>query len=143
MDLDNSVVENFLREAVIMRKFKHPNVMKLLGVTVHEEKPCIVMPMMMTDLKHYLKQNQMVRAQIFIHFTRLFLLDNNVYFLKQTLTENQLHSFSLGAAHGMEYLSDEKLVHHDLAARNCMLVLFDKTNHSLLKPSCTTPMLIF
>ncbi len=58
--LDSSMVEEFLSEVVIMRKFKHPNVMKLLGVTVHEDKPCIVLPLMMIDLKRYLKQNRLV-----------------------------------------------------------------------------------
>ncbi len=35
--------------------------MKLLGVTVHEEKPCIILPLMKTDLKKHLKQNVLVR----------------------------------------------------------------------------------
>ncbi len=61
IEFDNSVVEEFLTEIMVMGKLKHPNVMKLLGVTVHEDQPCIVMPLMMTDLKQYLKQNKLVR----------------------------------------------------------------------------------
>ncbi len=49
--------------AIIMKKFKHPNVMKLLGVTVHEEKPCIILPLMKMDLKKHLKQNVLVRLK--------------------------------------------------------------------------------
>ncbi len=54
------MVEEFLGEVVIMRKFEHQRVMKLLGVTVHEDRPCIVLPLMTTDLKHHLRQNEMV-----------------------------------------------------------------------------------
>ncbi len=54
------MVEEFLSEVLVMRKFNHPNVMKLLGVTVHEDKPCIVMPLMLTSLKEHLKQHKLV-----------------------------------------------------------------------------------
>ncbi len=60
VELDSSMVSEFLKEVVIMRKFNHSNVLKLLGVTVHDSKPCIIMPLMLTDLKHYLKQNRKV-----------------------------------------------------------------------------------
>ncbi len=60
VELDTAMVEDFLSEVVVMRKFNHPNVMKLLGVTVHEDKPCIILPLMMTDLKHYLKRHKQV-----------------------------------------------------------------------------------
>ncbi len=84
MDLDNSVVEDFLSEVVIMRKLNHPNVMKLLGVTVQDDKPCVVMPLMMTDLKVYLKQNKMVRTELFICCLIPFLLDKMIYFIFST-----------------------------------------------------------
>ncbi len=51
---------DFLSEALVMRKFNHPNVMKLVGVTGHEDKPCIILPLMKMDLKHYLKDNKLV-----------------------------------------------------------------------------------
>ncbi len=60
VELDDYMVEDFLNEVIIMRRFKHPNVLKLLGVTVHEDKPCMVMPLMITNLKCYLKQNKLV-----------------------------------------------------------------------------------
>ena len=61
VQLDTVMVEDFLREVVVMKNFNHPNVMKLLGVTVHEDKPCIILPLMKMDLKHYLKHNKLVR----------------------------------------------------------------------------------
>ncbi len=56
------MVQDFLSEVIVMKKFQHPNVMKLLGVTVHENKPCIILPLMKMDLKQYLKQNRQVRS---------------------------------------------------------------------------------
>ena len=60
VDLDPGMVQDFLGEVVVMRKFNHPNVMKLLGVTVHDDKPCIILPLMKMDLKQFLKQNKLV-----------------------------------------------------------------------------------
>ncbi len=58
--LDTVMLEDFLSEVVVMRKFNHPNVMKLVGVTGHEDKPCIILPLMRMDLKQYLKGNKLV-----------------------------------------------------------------------------------
>ncbi len=62
-ELDNSGTEEFLREMKIMRKFKHPNIMRLLGITVHEGRPCLVMPLMVASLKQYLNKNKLVSIQ--------------------------------------------------------------------------------
>ncbi len=115
------MVEDFLREVLVMRQLSHPNVMKLLGVTVHEKKPCIILPLMMTDLRTYLKQHKLVsflNLVLMQQYTFLFQLCHKI--LLQTLAENELQSFALGAVHGMEYLSLQSVVHRDLAARNCM-----------------------
>ncbi len=61
VELDSVMVQDFLSEVIVMRKFNHPNVMKLLGVTVHDDKPCIILPLMQMDLKQFLKQNMLVR----------------------------------------------------------------------------------
>lgn len=54
-------VEEFLQEAVIMREFNHQNVMSLLGVSVSEEKPCVLLPLLSNgDLKKYLKNQSLV-----------------------------------------------------------------------------------
>ncbi len=49
-----------------------------------------------------------------------------------------IQSFSVGAAHGMEYLADLKIIHCDLAARNCMQVLFCCSNAFSNQPPKTT-----
>ncbi len=123
VELDSEKVEKFLQEVVVMRKFHHPNVMKLLGVTVQDDKPCIILPLMMTDLKHYLKDKQLVSTSIVLFSlwcsNKLSWCSTPPTFC-QVLSGNDLQLFTLGAAHGMEYLADQNVVHRDLAARNCM-----------------------
>ena len=53
----NQVVEDFLQEATILMKFNHPNVLTLIGVSIHNNKPCVILPLMSNgDLKNYLKK---------------------------------------------------------------------------------------
>lgn len=74
VELDTVMVEDFLSEVVVMKGFKHPNVMKLLGVTVHENKPCIVLPLMKMNLKEYLRQNKQVFAMRLVNSPKNSLL---------------------------------------------------------------------
>ena len=73
--ITNQVVEDFLHEAMIMRKFNHPNILKLIGVSTHNDKPCVILPLMNHgDLKGYLKNN--ISVSIFlslIHFYNILL----------------------------------------------------------------------
>ena len=65
MKLDITEIEDFLREALIMRQFDHPNVLYSLGVSVHDKKACVVLPLMSNgDLRTFLIQQRLVR---FIH----------------------------------------------------------------------------
>ena len=58
MMMNNKVVEEFLQEALIMKQFNHLNVLSLLGVSVHNDKPCAILPLMINgDLNSYLKNN--------------------------------------------------------------------------------------
>ena len=59
--MNNQVIEDFLQEATIMRQFNHPNILSMFGVSVHNDKPCVIMPLMSNgDLKNYLKHNSSV-----------------------------------------------------------------------------------
>ena len=50
--LNNQVIENFLQEIVIMRQFDHPNVLSLIGISVHNNNSCAILPLMTNkDLK--------------------------------------------------------------------------------------------
>ena len=53
------MIEEFLQEAMMMKNFNHPNVMSLIGVSLHEEKPCTLMPLMSNgDLKTFLSHHK-------------------------------------------------------------------------------------
>ena len=61
--MNNQVIEDFLQEATIMRQFNHPNILSMFGVSVHNDKPCVIMPLMSNgDLKNYLKYNGSVSS---------------------------------------------------------------------------------
>ena len=55
-------VEDFLFEATTMKKFDHPNILPLIGISLCEEKPCAVVPLMhLGDLKSYLMKHKKVK----------------------------------------------------------------------------------
>ena len=59
IEINNQVIETFLQEVVIMRQFNHPNVLSLIGVSIHNNKPCALLPLMTNkDVNSFLKRNQ-------------------------------------------------------------------------------------
>ncbi|XP_070557389.1 hepatocyte growth factor receptor-like [Ptychodera flava] len=95
-DIDD--VRKFLEEGIMMKDFKHPNVLSLIGVCIDDDCPMIVLPYMKHgDLKSFIEKPE------------------------RELTVGKIVTFSLQIAQGMAYLSTLKFVHRDLAARNCMV----------------------
>ncbi len=71
------------------------------------------------------KTNWYAFFRIWMFLQQINIIDDSHYIIfLQKCSENYIQSFSVGAAHGMEYLADLNIVHRDLAARNCMQVLF-------------------
>ena len=53
------MIQDFLQEAFMMKNFNHPNVLSLIGVSIHEDKPCALMPLMSNrDLKTFLSHHK-------------------------------------------------------------------------------------
>ncbi|XP_041131333.1 tyrosine-protein kinase receptor TYRO3 [Polyodon spathula] len=105
----SSDIEQCLREAAYMKDFDHPNVIKLIGVSLQSRTPqrlpvpMVILPFMKHgDLHHYLLMSRLGDTPF-------------------TLPLPTLVQFMLDIARGMNYLSHKNFIHRDLAARNCML----------------------
>lgn len=102
-------IEQCLREAAYMKDFHHPNVIRLIGVSLHQRPaqrlpvPMVVLPFMMHGDLH------------------TFLLLSRLGERPFDVSLQPLLRFLLDISRGMEYLSSRSIVHRDLAARNCML----------------------
>ena len=92
-----------MREARLMLKLKHPNIVRLWGVAVDEQPLYIIIEFVDgTSLDKYLRTN------------------------KDTLTLPERLTMTLGAARGLHYCHKMNLVHCDISARNCLIVVAKK-----------------
>ena len=95
-------VEAFTREAEIMTKLWHPNLMRLKAVSLTPESGP-------SDQPYYLVMEWMPQGDL-------------LTFLKtQTVSTGQKLEISYQIARGMEYLESENYVHRHLAARNVLI----------------------
>lgn len=61
IELDQTKLEAFLEEAVIMKDFDHLNVLSLYGVVIRNNEPHVILPYMENgDLKNYVKNEDNV-----------------------------------------------------------------------------------
>eukprot|EP00038_Savillea_parva_P008369 m.176483 g.176483 ORF g.176483 m.176483 type:complete len:1219 (+) comp14182_c0_seq1:368-4024(+) len=89
---------NFVREADLMKRLDHPNVLRLLGVCMQEHPLLIIAELMKKgDLKRYLRQHP-------------------------SLSVPSLMTMCEDVAEGLSYLAiQHRFVHRDLASRNCLV----------------------
>uniref|UniRef100_A0A8C5WLD8 Tyrosine-protein kinase receptor TYRO3 n=1 Tax=Leptobrachium leishanense TaxID=445787 RepID=A0A8C5WLD8_9ANUR len=105
----SSDIEEFLREAAFMKDFNHPNVCKLIGVSLRSRTkgrlpvPMVILPFMKHGDLH------------------TFLLMSRIGEEPISLPIQTLVKFMIDICSGMEYLSSKSFIHRDLATRNCML----------------------
>uniref|UniRef100_A0A0K0E1C2 Tyrosine-protein kinase n=1 Tax=Strongyloides stercoralis TaxID=6248 RepID=A0A0K0E1C2_STRER len=94
--LTKAQIKEIMLEARLMRKFNHINVIKLHGVAAGQEPLMLVMEIATNGaLDKYLQKNK--------------------------IDKDKKMSFCCGAAYGIEYLHSIKIIHRDIAARNCLL----------------------
>ncbi|XP_054723913.1 tyrosine-protein kinase Fer-like [Uloborus diversus] len=98
VNLPDAQKRNFLQEGRILMDYNHPNIVKFIGICVQKHPIMIVM--------------ELVPGGSLLNF----LQKHN-----ESLTLNQLLSFCIDAAAGMEYLESKNCIHRDLAARNCLV----------------------
>ena len=97
--------QDFVHEAVVVNKFDHPNILKLLGVCFDQEPYFITFEYMeFGDLNKYLRNKAIGVNQP-----------------SSSLTVQQSVDMAINIAAGLEYLAEHHFVHRDLATRNCLI----------------------
>ncbi|OQR69817.1 hypothetical protein BIW11_04284 [Tropilaelaps mercedesae] len=92
-----------LKEAEIMKQFKHVNILRLIGVLTQHDKCQIVTEFMMYgNLKDYLQDRRHLAA-------------------KQEINATHLTRMAVDISRGLTYLATLNYVHGDLACRNCLV----------------------
>lgn len=99
---------DFLSEAEAMRKFNHPNILKLLGVCLQSEPIFNVIEFMLYgDLKTYLLARR--------HLVKERIPDDS------DISAKRLTLMASDILRGLAYLAEMKYVHRDIACRNCLV----------------------
>ncbi|VDM39896.1 unnamed protein product [Toxocara canis] len=87
----------FMKEAKLMRRFNHPNIVNLLGVAPQEDPVMILLELCPNgSLNKKLKSSPSIPVA-------------------------KLVAYATDAARGMCYLSASTVIHRDIAARNCLI----------------------
>ncbi|XP_071201063.1 megakaryocyte-associated tyrosine-protein kinase-like isoform X2 [Salvelinus alpinus] len=88
----------FLEETTVMTKLQHKNLVRLLGVILHNGLHIVTELMAKGNLENFLRTRG-----------------------RYVISTDQLLRFALDVCEGMEYLESKRLVHRDLAARNILV----------------------
>ncbi|KAJ3597213.1 hypothetical protein NHX12_000742 [Muraenolepis orangiensis] len=103
----DSVREKFLQEALTMRQFDHPHIVKLMGVITDNPVWILMELCTLGELRSFLQ-------------VRKYSLD---------LASLILYSYQLSAA--LAYLESKRFVHRDIAARNVLVSTIDSSKGKL------------
>ena len=140
-DSDEKAERNFIKEAQLISRFKHINIIRLLAICVPDGKPdrplCLIFEYMeYGDLQHFLREAQRHRrptvdilgrklsyesSESTFHDRRGGSQSSSSSSSIYTLSQVDLCRIAAQIAYGMQYLSSRRYVHRDLAARNCLV----------------------
>lgn len=101
----------FLQEAMLMSRFQHKHVLRLLGVCLDTTLPLLVLELMSGDLLAYLRESRSLPPT-----------DSKALRLQDLLAMCE------DVARGCSYLEELHFVHRDLACRNCLVSAKDREN---------------
>ena len=104
-DIEFEHMVSFVNEAILMKRLCHENLVDLKGVVLQASSaPLILTPFMAHgDLHKFLRHSRGIGIR------------------RQLIGSRQLVNFACQIARGMEYLASQKVVHRDLASRNCLV----------------------
>lgn len=95
---------DFLMEALIMSKFNHPNIVHFIGVCFDKHPRFIVLELLAGgDLKNFLRESRPKPEK------------------GSPLSMKDLIMIAIDVAKGCKYLENNRFIHRDIAARNCLL----------------------
>lgn len=95
---------DFFMEAAIMSKFKHANIVHLIGVCFDRHPRFIVLELLIGgDLKNFLREARPLAGR------------------QSTLHMKDLIFCAIDVARGCRYMESKRFIHRDIAARNCLL----------------------
>ncbi|KAK5978740.1 Non-specific protein-tyrosine kinase [Trichostrongylus colubriformis] len=97
-EVTKKIISEICKEARIMRRYRHPNVVKFYGVAIEHEPVMLVMEMVSGGS-----------------------LDVHLQKEAAHITKRDRLRYSIGAAKGLEYLHENDCLHRDVAARNCLV----------------------
>ena len=111
-DAERDVCDYFNREAEIISRFNHPNIVQLLGICFVGKPLCLILEYMgHGDLQEFLQAHHPYAShRRSKNSTPKHIIDTKV----QLQMAKQV-------AHGMVYLTEKRFVHRDLATRNCLV----------------------
>ncbi|WKX96219.1 hypothetical protein Q1695_012570 [Nippostrongylus brasiliensis] len=97
-DITKKIIAEICKEARLMRRYSHPNVVKFYGVAVEHEPVMLVMEMVSGGALD------------------VFLQKNG-----SNITKKERLLYAVCAARGLDYLHENNCLHRDVAARNCLV----------------------
>ena len=129
---------NFLKEAILMNNFDHPNIVKLLGVCLNTIPELLIAEYMdCGDLLTFLRSRYNLFVYLKALFTEVAIINYNnfIFMLSSELilfsvpTESNssevslrdLLSIIIDVNRGAAYLEMNKHVHRNIAAKNCLI----------------------